>query len=262
MSLTTLTVRGLSVAYRRRTVLHDIDLPDLQSGQVVALVGPNGAGKSTLLRTLAGLLPAQGRVHLDGLDLLACNRRARAAVLGFMPQTLPDGIALSVLETLLGALRGGDPIKAQLDAQGQQQRAYGVLEQLGIVHLAMRPLEALSGGQRQMVSLAQAVIRQPRLLLLDEPTSALDLRYQNDVMSMVRQLADQGRIVVVVLHDLGLAATWADHIMVLHNGRLRAAGSPEHTLTAPMLAEVYRVQARVERCSRGRVQILVDGSLA
>jgi iron complex transport system ATP-binding protein len=256
-----LRVGQLTVGYKRKTVLHGIDLPDVSPGQVVALVGPNGAGKSTLLRTLAGLLPATGNLHLGELDLLRCNRRERAAVLGFMPQTLPEGIALSVLETLLGALRGGDPLSAQGSARQQQDRAFAVLEQLGIEHLALQPLDSLSGGQRQMVSLAQAVIRQPRLLLLDEPTSALDLRYQNDVMSMVRQLADQGRIVVVVLHDLGLAARWADRIMVLERGRLHAAGTPQQTLTPTMLEQVYRVQARVERCSLGRVQIHVDGSV-
>ena len=257
-----LAVRQLTVGYKRKTVLHGIDLPDIAPGQVVALVGPNGAGKSTLLRTLAGLLPATGDLRLGELDLLLCNRRERAAVLGFMPQTLPDGIALSVLETLLGALRGGDPLSAQGSARQQQEHAFGVLQQLGIEHLALQPLDSLSGGQRQMVSLAQAVIRQPRLLLLDEPTSALDLRYQNDVMSMVRQLADQGRIVVVVLHDLGLAARWADRIMVLERGRLHAAGTPAQTLTPTMLEQVYRVRARVERCSLGRVQIHVDGSVS
>jgi len=257
-----LAVRQLTVGYKRKTVLHGIDLPDIAPGQVVALVGPNGAGKSTLLRTLAGLLPAMGDLHLGELDLLRCNRRERAAVLGFMPQTLPDGIALSVLETLLGALRGGDPLSAQGSARQQQEHAFSVLEQLGVQHLALQPLDSLSGGQRQMVSLAQAVIRQPRLLLLDEPTSALDLRYQNDVMSMVRQLADQGRIVVVVLHDLGLAARWADRIMVLERGRLHAAGTPAQTLTPTMLEQVYRVRARVERCSLGRVQIHVDGSVS
>lgn len=257
-----LHVRQLTVGYKRKTVLHGIDLPDVAPGQVVALVGPNGAGKSTLLRTLAGLLPATGDLRLGELDLLRCNRRERAAVLGFMPQTLPEGIALSVLETLLGALRGGDPLSAQGSARQQQERAFAVLEQLGVQHLALQPLDSLSGGQRQMVSLAQAVIRQPRLLLLDEPTSALDLRYQNDVMSMVRQLADEGRIVVVVLHDLGLAARWADRIMVLERGLLHAAGTPEQTLTPTMLEQVYRVQARVERCSLGRVQIHVDGSVS
>ncbi|WDY59828.1 ABC transporter ATP-binding protein [Pseudomonas sp. PSKL.D1] len=261
--MSSLHVHDLTVGYKRNTVLHGITLPALAAGELVALVGPNGAGKSTLLRSLAGLLPsAHGSVRFDTLDLLRANRRERAQVLGFMPQALPDGIALSVLETLLGALRGGDPRAALGNARQQQERAYAVLERLGILHLALRPLDALSGGQRQMVSLAQAVIRQPRLLLLDEPTSALDLRYQNDVMATARSLADEGRLVIVVLHDLGLAARWADRLVVLQNGHLHAAGPPVHTLTPRMLAEVYRVQARVEACTQGRVQILVDGAVS
>jgi iron complex transport system ATP-binding protein len=258
--MSTLTVRQLNVGYKGRTVLHGIDLPDIEPGQIVALVGPNGAGKSTLLRSLAGLLKASGEVRLGALDLLNCHRRERASVLGFMPQTLPAGIELSVLETLLGALRGADAAGLGGNAQALQTRAFAVLEQLGILPLALKPLDSLSGGQKQMVSLAQAVIREPRLLLLDEPTSALDLRHQNDVMGTVRQLADQGRIVVVVLHDLGLAARWADRIMVLQQGRLHTAGTPAQTLTPTMLEQVYRVHARVERCSQGRVQIHVDGS--
>jgi iron complex transport system ATP-binding protein len=258
--MSALQVRGLSVGYKGRAVLHGIDLPDIEPGQIVALVGPNGAGKSTLLRSLAGLLKANGEVRLGTLELLSCHRRERAAVLGFMPQSVPGGIELSVLETLLGALRGADTTVFSGNPQSQQAKAFAVLEQLGILALALKPLDSLSGGQKQMVSLAQAVIREPRLLLLDEPTSALDLRHQNDVMETVRQLADQGRIVVVVLHDLGLAARWADRIMVLQQGRLHTAGTPEQTLTPAMLEQVYRVRARVERCSQDRVQIHVDGT--
>lgn len=258
--MSALRVSQLDVAYKGRQVLHGINLPDIHPGQVVARVGPKGAGKSTLLRALAGLLKARGEVRLGTLDLLNCDRRERAAVLGFMPQTLPEGIELSVLETLLGALRGADTLGLRGNSQALQAKAFAVLEQLGILPMALKSLDSLSGGQKQMVSLAQAVIREPRLLLLDEPTSALDLRYQNDVMGTVRQLADQGRIVVVVLHDLGLAARWADCIMVLQQGRLHTAGTPEQTLTPSMLKQVYGVQARVEHCRQGRVQIHVDAS--
>lgn len=257
MTAPALTITELKVHCRGTQILHGIDLPAIAPGTLVALVGPNGAGKSTLLRSLAGLLPTSGSLHLGDLDLLRCSRRDRAQQLGFMPQQLPDGIAMSVLETLLGALHAGQMGQTP-DAV---QRAHGVLEHLGIVHLAMRPLEQLSGGQRQLVSLAQAMIREPSLLLLDEPTSALDLHHQNRVMGIVRGLADQGRIVVVVLHDLALAARWADRLVVLANGRVQASGSPKQTLTPTLLADVYKVDARVETCSRGHLQIAVDASL-
>lgn len=256
-----LTVKGLNVHYRRHQVLHAIDLPDIAPGSLVALVGPNGAGKSTLLRALAGLLKADGHMQLGDLDLLRCGRLARSQRVGFMPQALPEGVALSVLETLLGALRGGDPAIARLGAREQQAKAWQVLAQLGISDLALHPLERLSGGQRQMVSLAQAVIRDPHLLLLDEPTSALDLRHQDDVMRMVRRLTEQGRTVLVVLHDLSLAARWADQMVVIEAGRLYGAGLVSQVLSEDMLARVYKVRARVERCSQGRLQIAVDGPL-
>lgn len=261
MSGDILRIRNLDVSYRRAPVLHAIDLPDIVPGSLVALVGPNGAGKSTLLRALAGLLDAKGQIRLGELDLLTCGRLQRSRKVGFMPQALPEGVALSVLETLIGALRGGDPAMASMSARNQQTRAFEVLEELGILDLALRPLERLSGGQRQLVSLAQAVIRNPALLLLDEPTSALDLRHQDDVMSMVHRLSRGGRTVVVVLHDLSLAARWADQVVVIQQGRVHGAGPAEHMLTPQMLAEVYRVRARVERCSQGRIQIAVDGAL-
>lgn len=252
-----LQVRGICVHYQRRQILHDVDLPDLENGQLLALVGPNGAGKSTLLRTLAGLVPCKGEVRLGDLELLRCSRTARAERLGFMPQSLPEQVSLSVVESLLGAISAGLG-----DSRQGLDRAYAILAELGIESLAMRPLTQLSGGQRQLVSLAQAVVRDPQLLLLDEPTSALDLHYQDRVLRLVRRLTDQGRIVIVVLHDLALAARWADRLAVLRQGRVYGSGAIEQTLTPSMLEEVYAVDARVERCSRGRLQVLVDGPVS
>src|SRR5690606_15656875 len=131
-------------------------------------------------------------------------------------------------------------------------------ERLGIAELALRPLNQLSGGQRQMVSLAQAIVRDPRLLLLDEPTSALDLARQMRLLGELRRLAAEGRVVVAVLHDLALAAQWADRIVVLHGGAVHSDGPPATVLTPSMLAQVYRVEARVERCTRDKLVVLID----
>ncbi|MES2531043.1 MAG: ABC transporter ATP-binding protein [Pseudomonadota bacterium] len=257
---TDLHVGGLSVGYARRAVISDLQLPPLRRRRVTALVGPNGAGKSTLLKALAGLVPAQGSLRLgdEALDRQRPAQRARR--IGYMPQFVPDGVELTVLESLLAALRtqtrdalrtGAPPI----------DRAQMLLQALGIAPLALRPLDGLSGGQRQLVSLAQAVIREPDVLLLDEPTSALDLRHQAMVMGTARSLAQQDRIVVAVLHDLSLAARWADDIVVLHRGRLHSAGTPEQVFTPGMLAQVYGVRARAECCSAGWLQIVVDGPI-
>ncbi|MEG1767308.1 MAG: ABC transporter ATP-binding protein [Comamonas sp.] len=254
-----LQVAGLSVHYRGRPVITGLDLPPLRRARVTALVGPNGAGKTTLLKALAGLVPASGALQLGDQALHRMRPAERARHVGYMPQFAAEGVELTVLESLLAALR------TQRSSAGAQtapalQRAHALLERLGIGALALRPLDALSGGQRQLVSLAQSVVREPGVLLLDEPTSALDLRHQALVMSTARALALQGRIVIAVLHDLNLAARWADDIVVLQQGRLHASGTPAQTLTPAMLSAVYGVQARTETCSAGWLQIMVDGA--
>ncbi|TKW65013.1 MAG: ABC transporter ATP-binding protein [Paracoccus denitrificans] len=252
-----LCVTELSAGYRGKPVLDRLNLQPLQPGTITALVGPNAAGKSTLLRSLAGLHPATGRIDLGELDLNRLSLAERACHVGFMPQSLPQRTELSVLEAVVGALQSA-PIGTGRLADNRR-RAVEVLDWLNILDLAMDGIGRLSGGQRQLASLAQAIVRKPRVLLLDEPTSALDLRHQFDVMSIVREIANSGCIVIVVLHDLTLAASWVDHLVVLDGGQIAAEGAPEIALTPEILSAVYKVQARVERCSRGRLQISVDG---
>ena len=141
-----------------------------------------------------------------------------------MPQTLPQRVALTVLEAVIAALRASPLADRDRPADERATRAVAVLERVGIADLALEPLDHLSGGQRQLASLAQAIVREPAVLLLDEPTSALDLRHQVVVMTLVREFAAEGRIVIVVVHDLSLAARWADQVVVLEQGR--AVGPP------------------------------------
>ncbi|SUD39061.1 ABC transporter [Ectopseudomonas mendocina] len=251
----TLRAENISVAYGRRQVLHGLSLPELQAGGLVALVGPNGAGKSTLLRALAGLERMQGSLTLGGQDLTRISSGERARTLAYMPQQLPPGIALGVLESVLAALR--------VSEEGEVlARAFDALARIGIENLAEHSLDGLSGGQRQLVSLAQLIARRPQVLLLDEPTSALDLHYQLRVMDCVRDLVREHRLLAVaVLHDINLAASCADQLVVMRAGRIHASGTPDEVLTPQLLAEVYGVEARVERCSRGRLQVLVDRAL-
>lgn len=253
-----LQATAISVRYGARGVLEGLDLPLLSPGEVTVLAGPNAAGKSTLLRAIAQLQPHRGTVMLDGRDLARLPVQDRARLVGFMPQTLPAGSSLVALESVIAALRAG----GALPAHQADKAAMAVMEKLGIAPLALEPLAAMSGGQRQMVSLAQAIVRDPRLLLLDEPTSALDMARQVRLLSELRRLAGEGRIVVAVLHDLALAAQWADRIVLMHGGHTHASGTPEQVLTPGLLAEVYGVDARVERCSRGRIMVLIDGEHA
>lgn len=251
-----LTLDDVAVAYGARQILHGVSLPALPAGSLVALVGPNGAGKSTLLRALAGLERMSGTLDLDGQDVTRLGFAERSRRLAYMPQQLPPGIALGVLESIVAALR----VSASDDLLG---RAYEALRQLGIEALADRGLDSLSGGQRQLVALAQLLARNPQVLLLDEPTSALDLHYQLRVMGAVRERVVAHRLLAVaVLHDINLAAAHADWLVVLREGRVVACGAPGEVLQPELLAQVYGVEARVERCSKGRLQVLVDRALA
>jgi iron complex transport system ATP-binding protein len=262
MSAVPLSVTNLRVAYGRRVIVDGLDLAPLQPGTLTALVGPNAAGKSTLLRGIAGLVPGtRGTVRLGERDLLAMSIPERAQHLAYMPQGLPGGVALTVMETLVGALRAV-PTALAPDGASAAAHAITVLQRLGIEHLALRTLDRLSGGQRQLVGLAQAMAREPDILMLDEPTSALDLRHQVSVMALVREtVVQRGLVGVVVLHDLGLAARFADRLVALSEGAIQADGTPLETLTPALLAKVYEVEARIEHCSMGHLLVLADAPI-
>ena len=253
MSSEGLLIRHAQVKYGRRVVIADASLPELRPGTLTALIGPNGAGKSTLLRGLAGLEPMAGSISLQGQPLAPMSVAQRARLITYMPQHLPPGLGLSVTESIMAALRVGG------GAGDYLEQAYGALQRIGIEQLVDNMLNALSGGQRQLVSLAQLIARQPKVMLLDEPTSALDLSYQLRVMECVREMVREHRLIaVIVMHDISLAARYADHIAVLRQGAVMDFGSAEQVLTPQLFARVYGVKARVERCSQQTLQVLVD----
>lgn len=255
---TRLTIANLSAGYGKREIFSNLSLPPLLPGRVIALVGPNAAGKSTLLRAMAQLIGARGKMHLGAMDLMQLRPAARAATIGFMPQNLPDDVGLSVLEALMAAMRATGSAGATSAGLTLEERAFGLLDGLGVSYFASSRLDMLSGGQKQVASLALAIASQPSILLLDEPTSALDPARQYFVMQMVKDYAAAGRIVIAVFHDLALASQWADEIVILTDGKLHSSGPPDEVLTPKMLAEIYEIRARVERCSKGMLQILVD----
>ncbi|WP_277810080.1 ABC transporter ATP-binding protein [Chromohalobacter canadensis] len=242
--------------------MQEISLPAFHAGDVTSLVGPNAAGKSTLMRALAGLLPATGSVRLQGRELIGRPLVEWSRRVTYMPQSLPQGVALNVLESVISALRAS-PMGATAPQRAALERsAVEVLERVGIIHLAMESLQHLSGGQRQLVSLAQVLAREPRVLLLDEPISALDLQYQLRVMRLVHELArERGMIVLIVLHDLSIAARWSDGIVMLSRGGVAATGTPAEAITSETLARVYGVSASVECCAKGRLQITIEDVL-
>lgn len=238
---------GVGASYGRDRVVEDVTTPRFVGGDVIALLGPNGSGKSTLLRRVAGLLDGPGQIELHG---------ATRADMGYLPQDHASTAALTVYESVILAGRrdaGWRVSDAELTAVD------ATLAALGITSLAFRDLDALSGGQRQLAAIAQSLVRRPRVLLMDEPTSALDLHRQMGVLKTVRGLAqERGIIVFVSLHDVNLALRFADHAMVLAEGRLFACGPGAAIITEGMMRAVFRVEARIETCSRGRKHVLVD----
>jgi len=254
-----LTIANLDVAFDARRVIKNLVLPTIEPGTVTAIVGPNGSGKSTFLRAIAGLAPAKGEVHFNEHHLHKMNLRERSQQVVYQPQNPPSAVHLRVFESVLTA-RKASPLSALASIEQPMQACSSLLSALGVQHLAMSYLDELSGGQRQLAGLAQALIRQPRVLLLDEPISALDLNYQHHVMTLVREETKRlGMVTLVVLHDLALALRHADRIVALREGLVLADGPPFKAITSDRLAEIYKVRARVERCSLGTPVVVVDG---
>ena len=251
-----LRIRDLHTGYRKKKIISGLNTPQLPRGQITALLGPNGSGKSTLLRALADLNPAQGELQLNGEDLMTLPAAKRAQKVVYLPQSLPQGVHLHALESVIVARQAsGSPSGLNVE-----QEAYSILDKLGVAHLAMSFLDQLSGGQKQLIGLAQSLIREPDLLLLDEPLSALDLNYQFHVMDIVaRETRLRNIVTVVVIHDINIALRHANFALMLKDGELIASALPGEVVTPANLATVYGVDGRVEYCSRGLPHVVVDG---
>ncbi|MEU8778639.1 heme ABC transporter ATP-binding protein [Streptomyces sp. NPDC048606] len=235
-------VEGLRVRLGEREVLGGVDLV-ARAGEVLALVGPNGAGKSTLLAALAADLPAAaGTVRIDGRpvgDWTAPELALRRAV-------LPQSAALAFPFPVADVVRmGRAPWAGTPSAERDEEAVARAMAATEVTRFAERPFSALSGGERARVALARVLAQGAPLLLLDEPTAALDLRHQELVLRICRERAAAGDAVVVVLHDLGLAAAYADRAAVLHDGRIAVAGPPSEVFEDALLSRVYRQPVEV-----------------
>lgn len=240
-----LRAEALSLAYGETAVVGDLNL-EVPAGRITGLIGPNGCGKSTLLRGLTRLLkPSTGRVLLDGTDIHSLGAKDLARRLGLLPQTplAPGGITVAELVGL-----GRAPHQGWLARNSDADRAAvaRALELTGTTELADRIVDELSGGQRQRVWIAMVLAQDTGVLLLDEPTTFLDLAHAIDVLDTIVELNEaRGTTVVMVLHDLNLAARYCDHLVAMADGTVVAAGTPGDVLTEQLLADAYGLAAKV-----------------
>ncbi|WP_020389048.1 ABC transporter ATP-binding protein [Kribbella catacumbae] len=240
-----LRTENLRLGYDAIPVVSDLSV-EIPSGRITVIVGANACGKSTLLRGLARLLgPQSGAVYLDDADIARLSGSTLATKLGMLPQqpVAPDGITVS---DLVG--RGRHPHQRWF-RQWSAEDEYVVtaaLEATGISDLADRSLDQLSGGQRQRVWIALALAQDAETMLLDEPTTFLDLAHQLEILDLVHDLnRDRGKTVVLVLHDLNLAARYADHLIALKAGKIVAQGNPTEVVTAAMVQAVFGLASHV-----------------
>ncbi|MGO1732431.1 MAG: ABC transporter ATP-binding protein [Corynebacterium casei] len=240
---TALSASEVSVGYGERSVIEKLSV-DIKRGAVTSIVGPNGCGKSTLLRAMARLLnPSHGEIVLDGKSIHDIPTRKLATKLGLLPQTpiAPDGI---VVADLVG--RGRTPHQGVLGRWIQQD--YDIvaesLETTGISDLAERSIDELSGGQRQRVWIAMALAQRTDTLLLDEPTTYLDVKHQLDVLDLLTELnRDRGTTIVMVLHDLNLAARYSDELVAVSRGKVFAHGHPREVITKENVKSVFGIDS-------------------
>jgi iron complex transport system ATP-binding protein len=238
-----LELSGLSAGFRGQSVIHDINLK-AEEGLIV-LAGPNGAGKSTLLRVMAGLIkPLCGRVRIGGKDMGGFSRRERARHIAFLPQSPLPPWPFTVWELVsqgrysLGGFFSPDT--------GKTQAVERAIAQAGLSGFEGRPVTELSGGEYQRVLIARAIAQGSSWMLLDEPVSSLDLKHQLMVMELCRALGRAGKAVIVSLHELRLAGRYADNIVLLADGRIRASGCPGEILTRDLVRDIFDLKEEEE----------------
>lgn len=244
-----LELKNLSAGYPGRDVLRNVDL-NFTPGRVTVLLGPNGCGKSTLLRAACGLLPVSGgEVLLDGIPLTDYRPQQIAQKIAYLPQSrsVPNITARRMV------LHGRFPYLSYPRRYRREDYAAAdwALEQVDALEIANRSVAELSGGQRQKVYLAMALAQDTETILMDEPTTYLDIRHQMEVMALARTLAQQGKAVVLVLHDLCLAMEIANEIVVLWDGRLQQAGTPEEVFASGVLNRVMGIALSRTRTEEG-----------
>lgn len=251
-------VKNVSFQYGGEPVLENVSF-QAKPGEITAVVGTNGAGKSTLLKCISGMQKASGTVSICGKDAARLPREKLAGMMSYLDQCTDCNAELNVYEVvLLGRLQ-----RLSFHVTGEDiEKVNAILAQMSLEQFADRNISELSGGQRQLVFIAQTLIKDPQVLILDEPTSALDLRRQFEIMELLKKITVQRRLTTLVtLHHLDIAAKYADRVVILADRRVYAEASPAAVFTEKMLHDVYEVEAEVYTDHRNERHIVALGAI-
>jgi iron complex transport system ATP-binding protein len=251
-------VTDLGFRYGATPILKAIHMT-AREGEITAIIGPNAAGKSTLLKCLAGILKPTGKITLNDISLKNPRDDKISRSIGYLPQESIHHPVLTVFEVvLLGRIHS---LSWQVDDE-TLDLVVTVMEEIGIGHLASKNFDDLSGGEKQLVLIAQLLIQSPKVVLMDEPIGHLDLQHQIETLDLLREATRNRKIItLIVLHDLSTAARYADNLIVMKSGTIHAAGTPSQILTAKLIGEIYRINARILD-DGGTIHVLPICSLA
>jgi len=248
-------VNGLNFAYNGKDVLKDLDL-SIREGEFLGIVGPNGSGKTTLLKNMGGVLdPDDGLVYLGEEELSAMPIKKVATKVAALQQETTVGFDFTVREVIeMGRFPHLD--RFERHTEGDERAVRRAIEVTDLEKFCNRPVNQLSGGEKQRVFLALALAQEPELLLLDEPTASLDINYQVKIMETVQDLKDEGLTVAAAIHDLNLAAQYTDRVALLSGGNIKVIGKPRDVLTGKNIADTFGVEVEVEDSeSKGSIHI-------
>ena len=236
-----ITLQNITFSYDKEPVLNDVSI-DIDRGEMVALVGPNGSGKSTLIKCINGILTVnRGEVLLDGKNIRSCRAVERARKIAYVPQSEQKSVPVQVFDAVL---LGRKPYIQWKPSRADIKQTAEMLQQFDLEEVAMWEVQTLSGGQQQRVFIARALNQQPDILLLDEPTANLDLKYQMEILELLRSLTSHGITVVIAMHDINMASLYASRVVMLKQGSVFASGGKE-IVTAENVEQLFGVKVKV-----------------